>query len=55
MHLSEGVLPIEQSIAWSAAAVPAVLWSIQGEAKARKEIPHQRFSWQATSLLLPVH
>ena len=52
MHLSEGILPIEQSIAWSAAAVPAVLWSIQGEAKARKEDPSSAVLMAgATSLL----
>ena len=52
MHLSEGILPIEQSIVWSAAAVPAVVWSISGEAKARKEDPSSAVLMAgATSLL----
>ncbi len=52
MHLSEGILPIDQSIVWSAAAVPAVIWSIQGEAKARKEDPSSAVLMAgATSLL----
>jgi len=52
MHLSEGILPIEQSIAWSAAAVPALVWSIRGESKARKEDPSSAVLMAgATSLL----
>ena len=39
MHLSEGILPLQQSLAWSAVTVPALIWSIRGETLARKENP----------------
>jgi len=52
MHLSEGVLPIEQAMAWSALTVPALLWSLRGESNARKEDPSSAVVMAgATSLL----
>ncbi|TPV93435.1 MAG: hypothetical protein B7733_20505 [Myxococcales bacterium FL481] len=37
MHLAEGMLPLNQALGWSAAAAPAVIWSIRGELRARPE------------------
>lgn len=52
MHLSEGILPLEQSLIWSAATVPALIWSIRGESIARKEDPSSAVLMAgATSLL----
>ena len=52
MHLSEGILPINQAIVWSAATVPALIWSIRGETLARKEDPSSAVLMAgATSLL----
>ena len=52
MHLSEGILPLQQSIAWSALTVPAMVWSIRGESIARKEDPSSAVLMAgATSLL----
>lgn len=39
MHLAEGVLPFAQAAAWTALAVPTVLWSLRGEQRARREAP----------------
>ena len=52
MHLSEGILPIDQALTWSALTVPVVLWSIRGEGIARKEEPSSSVLMAgATSLL----
>jgi cobalt/nickel transport system permease protein len=37
MHLAEGMLPLAQAAAWSAAAVPALVWSVRGEQRVRRE------------------
>ncbi|MEM9488484.1 MAG: energy-coupling factor ABC transporter permease [Myxococcota bacterium] len=37
MHLAEGTLPLGQAIAWSAVALPALVWSIRGEQRARRD------------------
>ncbi len=37
MHLAEDLLPLGQAIAWSAVAVPAVVWSIRGEQPAQRD------------------
>ena len=37
MHLAEGVLPLTQAAGWTAAAAPALLWSLRGEQRARIE------------------
>ena len=39
MHLAEGPLPLTQAAAWSAVAVPALVWSIRGESRARRDSP----------------
>ena len=39
MHLSEGILPLDQALVFSAVTVPALIWSVRGEALARKEQP----------------
>ena len=52
MHLSEGILPLDQALAWSAVTVPALLWSLRGESIARKEDPSSAVLMAgATSLL----
>jgi len=52
MHLSEGMLPIDQVIVWSALTVPALAWSVRGESIARKEDPSSAVLMAgATSLL----
>ena len=52
MHLSEGILPLDQALAWSAVTVPALLWSLRGESFARKEDPSAAVLMAgATSLL----
>ena len=52
MHLSEGILPFDQSLAWSALTVPALVWSLRGEINARKEDPSSAVLMAgATSLL----
>lgn len=52
MHLSEGILPMDQALAWSALAVPALVWSLRGERIARKEEPSSAVLMAgATSLL----
>jgi len=52
MHLSEGMLPFEQSVIWSALTVPALLWSLRGEVQARKDSPSSAVIMAgATSLL----
>ena len=35
MHLAEGMLPLGQAAGWTAAAAPALLWSLRGEKRAR--------------------
>ena len=35
MHLAEGILPLDQALAWSVVAIPAMVWSIRGEQRAR--------------------
>ena len=52
MHLSEGILPLEQAIAWSAVSVPVVIWSLRGELKARREDPSSSAVMAATTSLL---
>lgn len=37
MHLAEGMLPLTQAAAWSAATAPVLLWSLRGEQKLRRE------------------
>lgn len=37
MHLAEGMLPLAQAVAWSAVAVPTVIWSLRGEQRAQRE------------------
>ena len=37
MHLAEGVLPLDQAVGWSVVAAPAVVWSIRGEQRARRD------------------
>ena len=39
MHLAEGVLPLDQAVAWSALAAPVVVWSLRGEQRARCDTP----------------
>lgn len=39
MHLAEGVLPLDQAVAWSALAAPVVVWSLRGEQRARRDAP----------------
>ena len=39
MHLAEGVLPLDQAIAWSALAAPIVVWSLRGEQRTRRDTP----------------
>ncbi|MEC8192480.1 MAG: energy-coupling factor ABC transporter permease [Myxococcota bacterium] len=52
MHLSEGILPLDQALVWSAITVPALAWSVRGEALARKEQPSSAVLMAgATSLL----
>lgn len=52
MHLSEGILPLDQALVWSAVTVPALVWSVRGEVIARKEEPSSAVLMAgATSLL----
>lgn len=52
MHLSEGILPFDQSLAWSALTVPVLVWSLRGEKIAREEDPSSSVLMAgATSLL----
>ena len=52
MHLAEGVLPLGQGLAWSAAAAPAVYWSLRGEQRTRRDTPSSSVVMAgATSLL----
>ena len=52
MHLSEGILPLDQALVFSAVTVPALIWSVRGEALARKEQPSSAVLMAgATSLL----
>ena len=52
MHLAEGVLPLGQGLAWSAAAAPAVYWSLRGEQRTRRDTPSSSVIMAgATSLL----
>lgn len=52
MHLSEGVLPSLQALAWSALAAPTVLWSLRGEQRWRQDRPASSVIMAgATSLL----
>ena len=52
MHLAEGVLPLGQGLAWSAAAAPAVYWSLRGEQRTRRDTPSSSIVMAgATSLL----
>ena len=52
MHLAEGTLPIGQAMAWTAAAVPALIWSLRGEQGARRDTPASSIIMSgATSLL----
>jgi len=52
VHLSEGILPFDQALTWSALTLPAVLWSIRGESIARKKEPSSSILMAgATSLL----
>ncbi len=39
MHLAEGVLPLAGALVGSAAALPAVVWSVRGEQQARAQAP----------------
>lgn len=52
MHLSEGILPLDQALVWSAVTVPALVWSVRGEVIARKQEPSSAVLMAgATSLL----
>ena len=52
MHLAEGVLPLSQSIAWSALAAPTVYWSLRREQRTRRDAPSSSVIMAgATSLL----
>ena len=52
MHLSEGVLPLSQAIAWSALAAPTVFWSLREEQRTRRNTPSSPVIMAgATSLL----
>ena len=63
MHLAEGMLPLAQAAAWSAAAVPALVWSVRGEQRVRRETESSSMVmagvtsllFAATLLPLPVH
>ena len=39
MHLAEGMLPLSQAAAWTALAVPVLIWSIRGEQLQRRKEP----------------
>ena len=39
MHLAEGVLPLNQAVAWSALAAPTVYWSLRSEQRTRRDAP----------------
>lgn len=39
MHLAEGMLPLPQAAAWTAIAVPVLIWSIRGEQLQRRKEP----------------
>ena len=52
MHLTEGVLPLSQAVAWSALAAPAVYWSLRCEQRTRRSTPWSSVIMAgATSLL----
>ncbi len=52
MHLAEGVLPLNQAIAWSTLAAPAVYWSLRREQRTRRDTPSSSVVMAgATSLL----
>lgn len=37
MHLAEGMLPLTQAAAWSAATAPVLIWSLRGEQRMRQD------------------
>ena len=52
MHLAEGVLPLNQALAWSALAAPTVYWSLRREQRTRRSTPSSPVIMAgATSLL----
>ena len=52
MHLAEGVLPLNQAVAWSALAAPTVYWSLRREQRTRRDAPSSSVVMAgATSLL----
>lgn len=52
MHLAEGVLPLNQALAWSVLAAPIVFWSLRSERQARRDTPSDSAIMAgATSLL----
>ena len=52
MHLAEGVLPLNQAVAWSTLAAPAVYWSLRSEQRTRRTAPSSSVVMAgATSLL----
>ena len=52
MHLAEGVLPLNQAIAWSTLAAPTVYWSLRREQRTRRNAPSSSVIMAgATSLL----
>ncbi|MEC8425639.1 MAG: energy-coupling factor ABC transporter permease [Myxococcota bacterium] len=55
MHLAEGTIPLVQALGWSAAAIPALAWSIRGEQRARSDSSSASVVMAgATSLLFAV-
>lgn len=52
MHLAEGVLPLDQALAWSAVAAPALVWSIRGEQRARQETASSKVIMAGVTSLL---
>ena len=52
MHLSEGVLPLSQAIAWSALAAPTVFWSLREEQRTRRNTPSSSVIMAGTTSLL---
>ena len=52
MHLAEGTLPIEQAMAWTGAAAPALIWSLRGEQGARRDTPASSIIMSGVTSLL---
>ena len=52
MHLSEGMLPLDQAIVWSTLTVPVVFWSLRSEFKARKDTPSSSIIMAGVTSLL---